>query len=141
MGTKLSKTKSIILWAIGLSELIGHIEYGKFFDEVIKLDQNVRFVAIYDGQFHAKFRNGIHGYFQDEEIKESLSKAQKRWDSRKKMSLKIGEPKFAMAQYDKVNRITISLDNYGVILVTTEIDVDVNKLVDGIIDIRARFFE
>ena len=124
-----------------MSELIGHIEYGKFFDQVIKLDKSVRFVAIYDGQFHAKFRNGIHGYFQDEEIKESLSKAQKRWDSRKKMSLKIGEPKFAMAQYDKVSRITISLDNYGVILVTTEIDVDVNKLVDGIIDIRARFFE
>ncbi len=124
-----------------MSELIGHIEYGKFFDEVIKLDQNVRFVAIYDGQFHAKFRNGIHGYFQEEEIKDSLSKAQKRWDSRKKMSLKIGEPKFAMAQYDKVSRITICLDNYGIILVTTEIDVDVNKLVDGIIDIRARFFE
>ena len=124
-----------------MSELIGHIEYGKFFDQVIKLDQNVRFVAVYDGQFHAKFRNGIHGYFQEEEIKESLSKAQKRWDSRKKMSLKIGEPKFAMAQYDKVSRITISLDNYGIILVTTEIDVDVNKLVDGIIDIRARFFE
>ena len=124
-----------------MSELIGHIEYGKFFDQVIKLDKSVRFVAIYDGQFHAKFRNGIHGYFQDEEIKESLSKAQKRWDSRKKMSLKIGEPKFAMAQYDKVSRITISLDNYGIILVTTEIDVDVNKLVDGIIDIRARFFE
>ncbi len=124
-----------------MSELIGHIEYGKFFDEVIKLDKSVRFVAIYDGQFHAKFRNGIHGYFQEEEIKDSLSKAQKRWDSRKKMSLKIGEPKFAMAQYDKVSRITISLDNYGIILVTTEIDVDVNKLVDGIIDIRARFFE
>ncbi len=124
-----------------MAELIGHIEYGKFFDQVIKLDKNVRFVAIYDGQFHAKFRNGIHGYFQEVEIKESLSKAQKRWDSRKKMSLKIGEPKFAMAQYDKVSRITISLDNYGIILVTTEIDVDVNKLVDGIIDIRARFFE
>ncbi len=124
-----------------MSELIGHIEYGKFFDQVIKLDKSVRFVAIYDGQFHAKFRNGIQGYLQEEEIKESLSKAQKRWDSRKKMSLKIGEPKFAMAQYDKVNRITISLDNYGIILVTTEIDVDVNQLVDGIIDIRARFFE
>ena len=123
-----------------MSELIGHVEYGKFFDEVIKLDQNVRFVAIYDGQFHAKFRNGIHGYFQEEEIKSSLSKAQKRWDSRNKLSSKIGEPKFAMAQYDKVNRITISLNSHGVILVTTEIDIDVNKLIDGIIDIRTRFF-
>ncbi len=129
-----------MLWAMVLSELVSPIEYGRFFDEVMKLDPNVRFAAIYDGQFHAKFRKGIYGYFQEEEIKSSLSKAQKRWDSRKKMSLHIGEPKFAMAQYDKVNRITIPLDDYGVILVTTELYVDINKLVDAVIEIRTRFF-
>ena len=123
-----------------MSELVSRIDYGKFFDEIMKLDQNIRFVASYDGQFNAKFRNGIQGYFNDEEIKSFLSRAQKRWDSRKKMSLKIGDPKFAMAQYEKVNRMTIPLDNDGVILVTTEIDIDINKLVAGIIEVRNRFF-
>ena len=56
------------------------------------------------------------------------------------MSFKIGEPKFAMAQYGKVVRITISCGDRGVILVTTELDVDVNELVDRIIEIRTRFF-
>ena len=56
------------------------------------------------------------------------------------MSFKIGEPKFAMAQYGRVIRITISCGNKGVILVTTELDVDVNELVDKIIEIRTRFF-
>ena len=45
-----------------------------------------------------------------------------------------------MAQYGKVNRITIPLGQEGVILVTTELDVDVKKLVDSIIEIRTRFF-
>ena len=123
---------------MGMSELVSPAEYGKFFDEVMKLDKNIRYTAIYDGHLNAKFRNGIQGYFKEEEIKSSMSEALDRWASRKKMSFKIGEPKFAMAQYGKVNRITMALGDGGIILVTTEIDADVNKLVDGIIEVRAR---
>ena len=126
---------------MGMSELVSRIDYGKFFEEIMDLDPNIRFAASYDGQFNAKYRDGIQGYFNDEEVRSFLSKAQKRWDSRKQMSLKIGDPKFAMAQYGKVNRITIPLENDGVILVTTELDVDINKLVTGIIETRNKFFD
>ena len=126
---------------MGMSELVSRIDYGKFFEEVMDLDPNIRFAASYDGQFNAKYRDGIQGYFNDEEVRSFLSKAQKRWDSRKQMSLKIGDPKFAMAQYGKVNRITIPLENDGVILVTTEIGVDINKVVTGIMEIRNKFFD
>ncbi len=106
----------------------------------MKIDPNIRLVAIYDGQFKAKFRDGIQRYFEDEEIKSTLSEAQKRWDSRNQTSLKVGDPKFAMAQYDKVNRITIPLDD-GVILMTTELDVDINELTDKVIETRIRFLD
>lgn len=125
---------------MGMSELVSRIDYGKFFEEIMDIDPNIRFAASYDGQFNAKYRDGIQGYFNDEEVRSFLSKAQKRWDSRKQMSLKIGDPKFAMAQYGKVNRITIPLENDGVILVTTEIGVDINKVVTGIIETRNKFF-
>ena len=121
---------------IEMSEIVSPVEYGKFFDKVLKLDENIRFVAIYDGQLNAKFKEGIQGYFKEEETKSSLSEAQKRWAFRKKLSLKIGEPKFAMAEYAKVNRITFPLDNDGIVLVTTELGVDVSKLVDKVIEIR-----
>ncbi len=124
----------------GMSELVSHIDYGKFFDEILQLDKNIRFAAIYDGQFHAKFIIGIQWYLEEEEIKSSLSRSQRRWDSRKKLSYKIGEPRFAMAQYGKVNRITIPLENDGLILITTELDVDIIQLVDKVIEIRAGFF-
>ena len=126
---------------MGMSELVSRIDYGKFFEEIMNIDANIRFAASYDGQFNAKYRDGIQGYFNDEEVRSFLSKAQKRWDSRKQMSLKIGDPKFAMAQYGKINRITIPLENDGVILVTTEIGIDINKLVTGIIQIRNKFFD
>jgi hypothetical protein len=123
-----------------MSELVSYSEYGEFFDQVLGLDKNIRFVAIHDGQFKAKYRTETVGYFEDEEIKSSLSEAQNRWDSRKKLSFKIGEPKFAMAQYGKINRVTIPLGSEGVILVTTELGVDMDKLVDGIIEARSKFF-
>ncbi len=119
-----------------MAEKVSPGEYEKFFDKVLKLDENIRFVAVYDGQLNAKFKEGIQRFFTDEEIKSSLSEALDRWSSRKKMSFKIGEPKFAMAEYAKVNRITFPLDNDGIVLVTTELGVDVSKLVDKVIEIR-----
>ena len=106
----------------------------------MKIDPNIRSVAIYDGQFKAKLRNGVQRYFEDEEIKSLLVEAQNRWDFRKKMSFKIGAPKFAMAQYGKINQITIPLDD-GVILLTTELDVDINELADKVIETRVRFLD
>jgi len=124
-----------------MSELASSIDYTKFFDQVMKLDPNIRLVAIYDGQFKAKFRDGIQRNFKDEEIKSSLSEAQNRWASRKKMNFKIDEPKFAMAQYGKINRIIIPLDDDEVILLTTELDVDINELTDKVIETRIRFLD
>ena len=118
------------------------MEYGEFFDRIMKIDPNIRLVAAYDGQFRAKLREGIQRNFPDEEIKSSMIEARNRWITRKNMRFKIGEPKFAMAQYGKVNRITIPLEgNDGVILLTTELDVDINELADKVIETRIRFLE
>ena len=57
------------------------------------------------------------------------------------MSFKIGEPKFAMAQYEKINRITIPLGEDGLILVTTEIDMEIQKLVEEVIKIRINLLD
>ncbi len=119
-----------------MSEIVNHSDCEKFFDNVMNLDDKIRYVAIYDGEYYAKFRDGIIGYFKEEEIRSSLSEAQHRWAFRKKLSFKIGAPKFAMAEYAKVNRITFPLGNEAVILVTTELGINISKLVDDIIEIR-----
>ena len=124
---------------MGISELISYKSVGKFFDNVLELDKGVRFVAVHDGHFKAKYKKGIDGYFEEKEVKASLSEAQSRWDSRKKLRFRIGDPKYAMAQYGKINRLTVPLGDEGVILITTEIDVDIRKIADGVIYARSQF--
>ena len=124
-----------------MSKLVTDLYSRKFLDEALKLDPKIRLIAIYDGLFRAKFRGGVKRYFEDEEIKSSLSEAQDRWNSDKKMGFKTNEPKFVMAQYGPVNRITICNGDDGVILMTTELDVDINKLVDKVIETRIRFLD
>jgi len=124
-----------------MSKLVSEMNYGEFFDTVMEFDPKIRLVATYDGRFRAKLRVGLKRNFEDEEIKSSMVEAQNRWTFRKKMSFKIGEPKFAMAQYGKVNRITIPLNDNGVILLTTELDVDINKLTDKVIETRIKFLD
>lgn len=124
-----------------MSELISYNIFGEFFDEVLKLDEKIRFVAIHDGHFKAKYQRGLKGFFKEEEIKLSLSESHDRFSSRKKINFKIGEPKFAMAQYGKINWVTIPLGLEGIIMVTTELDADIERIVDEIIYTRSKFFE
>ena len=124
-----------------MSKLVSNLDYGQFFDRVMKIDPNIRLVAAYDGQFRAKLREGIRRNLSDEEIKSSMIDAQNRWILRKNMSFKIAEPKFAMAQYGRVNRITIPLDDDRVILLTTDLDVDINELADKVIETHIRFLD
>ncbi|NOQ44607.1 MAG: hypothetical protein GQ471_02970 [Nitrosopumilus sp.] len=124
-----------------MSKLVSNLDYGQFFDRVMKIDPNIRLVAAYDGQFRAKLREGIRRNLSDEEIKSSMIDAQNRWILRKNMSFKIGEPKFAMAQYGRVNRITIPLDDDRVILLTTDLGVDINELADKVIETHIRFLD
>ena len=116
-------------------------KYGEFFDRILDVDEKVRFAAIHDGQFKGKYQKGVNGYSTDDEIKLTLSEAHQRWDSRQKESFRLGEPKFAMAQYEKINRITMPLRNKGIILITTEIDADIKKIIDEIIEIRIRLLD
>jgi len=122
-----------------VSELVNPNDYGKFLDEILGLDQKIRYVAIYDGKYHAKFKDELLGFFKEKEIKLSFSEAKKKWAIRKQMGLKIGEPRFAMAQYGKINRITFPIGKDGVLVVTTDLYIDVNKLVDNIEEIRRAF--
>ncbi len=59
---------------IGMSELISQSECKNFFEDVLKLDEKIRYVAIYDGEYHAKFRDGVQGYFKEEEKQKLLFK-------------------------------------------------------------------
>ena len=122
-----------------MSKLVNNVDYGKFLDGVLGFDDKIRFVAIYDGQLKAKFQKRIHDDFKEAEIKSSLSEALKIRNQSKKMNFYNFQPKFAMTHYGKINQITIPLENNEVVLVTTEMDVEIHKIVGKIIEYRNLF--
>ena len=109
----------------------------QFCNEILKIDDKIRFAAIYDeGGFHHKMREGLDPYLTLEETENSLAQAVLRWASRKKDGLKIGEPVYSMAKYGKANRITMPIGNTGLIIVTTELMVNPDEIAAKIRELR-----
>jgi len=109
------------------------LDRDQFCNEILKLDDKIRFVAIYDeGEFHHKMREGLDSYLTPKETENSLAQAEYRWASRKKEGLKIGEPIYAMAKYEKAYRITIPVGMAGLLVATTELTANVEEVVEKI---------
>ena len=113
------------------------MNYEKICDEILEFNEKIRYAAVYDyGELHDKIRPGGISHLSREETETSLSQAIYRWSTRKKTSDKIGTPIFALAKYEKIYRITIPIGGAGLILITTELDVNVNEIVDKTLEIR-----
>jgi len=116
------------------------LEYEKICDEILECDEKIRYVGVYDyGELYDKMKQGLKSHLSREETEISLSQAVYRWSTRKKTSEKIGKPIFAMAKYEKIFRITIPIGGAGLILISTELDVDVNEIVDKILKIKNKY--
>jgi hypothetical protein len=76
---------------------------------------------------------GIKNLLSPEETKRSNLQALARWALRNSLSPKVGKGKYAMAEYEKVKRITIPLDNSHLLLVTTKVNADHSRLIDQVL--------
>ena len=116
------------------------MEYEKICEKILECDKDIRYVGIYDfGELYDKMRPGLKSHLSREETEMSLSQAVYRWSTRKKTAEKIGKPVYALAKYEKIYRITIPIGGAGLILISTELNADVSKLVDKIITIKNQF--
>ncbi|MBS1268280.1 MAG: hypothetical protein MAG458_01009 [Nitrosopumilus sp.] len=117
-----------------------NLEYEKICDAILECDKKIRYVGIYDfGELTDKTRPGLKSYLTKEETEMSLSQAVYRWSTRKKTNEKIGKPIFALAKYEKIYRITMSIKGAGLILVSTELDINVNEMVEKVLKIKNKF--
>ncbi len=116
------------------------MEYEKICDEILECDKKIRYVGVYDyGELYDKMRSGLKSHLSREETELSLSQAIYRWSTRKKTAEKIGKPIFALAKYEKIYRVTIPIGGAGLILISKELDADVIKIVDKILEIKNKY--
>jgi len=113
------------------------MDYGKLSKDILNLDPKVRFAGICDDTGEIKYggqREGIKNLLSPDETKKSNLQALARWGLRNSLVPKIGKGRYAMAEYEKIKRITIPLENDHLLLITTEVEADHGKVIDGVLN-------
>jgi len=124
-----------------MSHIRPSMDYDGLCKEIFKLDPKIRFAGICDETGEIRYggqREGVKSLLTPEESKRSLLQALARWTLRKELAHKIGKGKYAMAEYEKMKRITVPLDDTHLLLVTTEVEADHIRIIDGILKLKAR---
>src|SRR5918912_151804 len=112
------------------------MDYGNLCKEILNIDPKIRFAGICDDSGEIRFggqREGITNLLSPEETKRSNLQALARWSLRNSLSVKIGKGKYAMAEYEKIKRITIPLENDHLLLVTTEVEADHRTIINNVL--------
>jgi hypothetical protein len=113
------------------------MDYGKLSKDILNLDPKVRFAGICDDTGEIKYggqREGVKNLLSPDETKKSNLQALARWGLRNSLAPKIGKGRYAMAEYEKMKRITIPLENDHLLLITTEVEADHGKVIDGVLN-------
>jgi hypothetical protein len=111
-------------------------DYGHIHNQIMKLDPSIRLVTICtnDGQImYSDHREGVKNLLTQDESKRSLELAVNAWKVRGELSNKIGKGKYVLAEYERIKRITMPLnDNKHLVYITTEIPSEHAKIIEGV---------
>ena len=108
------------------------MDYENLCKGILALDPKIRFSGVCDETGEIKYggqRDGLANLLTAEETKRSNLQALARWGLRNSLASKVGKGKYAMAEYEKIKRITAPLDNDHLLLVTTEVDADHQNII------------
>jgi hypothetical protein len=112
------------------------MNYDKLCKDILNIAQDIRFAGICDDTGEIKYgghREGITNLLSSDETKRSNLQALARWGLRNSLASKIGKGRYAMAEYEKIKRITFPLENQHLLLITTEVNADHSKIIDGVL--------
>jgi len=119
------------------------LDFDKLYTDVMKINSTIRYAVIQNNtgeKICGGFRDNINPILNDDELKMMHYYASQRWETRKNIEHKLGNTKYAMAEYDKLKRITFPINEKYMLLLTTEINTDhvniINKVLELIHDIK-----
>ena len=114
------------------------MDFEKLFNDVMDVDSTIRYAAIQNNageKISGGFRGNINPILNDDELKMMHQYASQRWQTRKNIEHKLGNTKYAMAEYDKLKRITIPINEKHLLMLTTEISADHTKVINKILEL------
>ena len=116
-------------------------DFEKLYRNIMDIHSSIRFVTIldFDGRLmHGGQRDGITNYLKPDFKSESIRHALESWTLRAKFSRSIGEGKYAIAEYEKIKRITIPLGKKYLIYLTTETDASHSMIIKKIHELKEK---
>jgi hypothetical protein len=117
------------------------MDYDKLCKDILRLAPDIRFAGVCDETGEIRYgghREDVTNLLSSDETKRSNLQALARWGLRNSLASKIGRGKYAMAEYEKIKRITFPLENHHLLLITTEIGADHTKIIDGVLQLLGR---
>src|SRR5918996_2720697 len=96
---------------------------------IIELDDKIRFAGIpnkFGKQIVVAYREGLNPLLTDNESELYAIETVIRMNTRKDFESKLGKPIYSFTLYEKLKRVTISLDSkdYPILMVSFDIDAD-----------------
>lgn len=86
-------------------------------------------------------RDGVQNLLTPNQTIWSLKDTLERWKTRNALSSRLGKPLYAMAEYEKIKRLTIPVDEDCFILISMERDVYHEVITKEILDLRDEYFK
>lgn len=114
------------------------LDFDKLYADAMKIDSAIRYAVIQNNtgeKICGGFRDNINPILNDDELKMMHYYASQRWETRKNIEHKLGNTKYAMAEYDKLKRITFPINKKYMLLLTTEIDADHANVIDKVLEL------
>ena len=114
------------------------LDFDKLYADVMKINSTIRYAVIQNNtgeKICGGFRDNVNPILNDDELKMMHYYASQRWETRKNIEHKLGNTKYAMAEYDKLKRITFPINKKYMLLLTTEIETDHVNVIDKVLEL------
>ena len=98
----------------------------------MNISKDIRFATVCDMDGDVKYsehKSGAKNLLTNRESLKSLESAAKSWKIRNESSNKIGKGEYVLAEYGKIKRITIPLDNNHLLYLTLNKKSDHSKII------------
>jgi len=111
------------------------MDYNQLCKDVMDLDSSIRFsMVVIDGvRRFGGYRYDVVGALDSDELTQSISYAFDRMIGRFLAEEKLGRTKYAMAEYERVKRVTFPLDQKILLLVSMDVKSRHNKIINLIL--------
>jgi len=111
------------------------MDYNQLCKDVMDLDSSIRFsMVVIDGvRRFGGYRYDVVGALDSDELTQSISYAFDRMIGRFLAEEKLGRTKYAMAEYERVKRVTFPLDQKTLLLVSMDVKSRHNKIINLIL--------